>query len=256
MIKKALSLTLCLTLVIGCFINSSYANDLQDSQDTPLATDQSAELFTDRVFQNLDEYLTAASEAGSSEYELVSIDSTGKVRLIHYTEEELSTSIESPSSEDISSHFASDFNSSPRITYDNRVRVTNTSSFPYCTTFILNASYSDGASITGTGFYVAKNIILTAAHVGAAYSHGTMPELTVTFADGTSIKPKVLNTVTHKAWTGNGVDSSTDYAIILLDGNYSDVYLGTRIYSKNTRACLIIGEMTNGRSFFRQTKTI
>ena len=110
------------------------------------------------------------------------------------------------------------------IGFDDRNKVTNTTSSPYYGVGRIEATYADGTSSCGTGFMVSPNVMLTAAHVCFSYTNITSPltSMTVYLGQNGNTTP---TTAYASSWyvcanyTYFGDDTKDDYAIVVLSSN-------------------------------------
>lgn len=124
-----------------------------------------------------------------------------------------------------------EFESSPEsnrsiIGSDDRITVTNTSSFPYTAIAYLTVTYSCGCPGAGNGFMVSKNCMLTAGHCIVCVDHGKeATSITATFGmqSNTNYLVRVTatpsNAVIYHDPQFTGTQKNYDYGYVVFETN-------------------------------------
>lgn len=109
---------------------------------------------------------------------------------------------------------------------DDRITVTNTSSFPYSAIAYLTVNYSCGCSGTGNGFMVSKNCMLTAGHCIVCADHGK-DAMSITASFGMQSSTNYLirvtatpsNSVIYHDPQYTGTQKNYDYGYVVFETN-------------------------------------
>jgi len=106
---------------------------------------------------------------------------------------------------------------------DDRIRITTTTTFPFCAIGVLNITFPNGATGTGTGWLFYDNVVITAGHCVFDSNNGGWATA-ITFIPGangsTSPYGSATSTqlVTSTAWANNR-DTNHDWGVITLNSN-------------------------------------
>lgn len=145
----------------------------------------------------------------------------------------------------ISQNKGSQFSLRSILGSDNRVLITNTSTYPYTAIARLTVTYQDGTSKCGTGFMISPNLMATAGHVLINSSFSHPKKIVAEFGMyNSSIYYRTTSFSTYIYYGGySGYDENTDYGFIVMSSNVGSITgnFGVRTAADPNQAIYVAG---------------